>query len=344
MSREGSQIKWVNVVRCIGIFLIYVSHFGDIAGYAFPFAFTHHVPLFFIISGCMENLRSDTKIASTIAKTVKTILIPWLFYAVLSIVIRVILTNSHIEVLPQLIHIAKGTIRNQFFASALWFLTCAAAVRIVFACIRKLKNKMVILLVSLGLFVIAEFIMPYRPFVTPSFPYNVDSMLFYMLFYAIGYVAFPLMCKALAPETASGKCWLGISFVISGLYTAFLFFGKNLLHYFPQNMVTDRLQIILCPLIVGWFYCVIAKQLENVPILCKIGQETLHLCGNEYVVKTLFPATLSAFGLTTHLGNPLTVYVYNAALLISAVYLLIPYEKKILNKITSIFPVKSNQN
>lgn len=344
MSQEKSRIKWVDVVRCIGIFLIYVSHFNDIAGYAFPFAFTHHVPLFFIISGCMENLRSDTRIATTIVKTVKTILIPWLYYAILSIVIRVIMTNSYTEVLPQLFQIAKGTIRNQFFASSLWFLTCAAAVRIVFACIRKLKNKMAILLVSLGLFVIAEYIMPYRPFVNPSLPYNVDSMLFYILFYAIGYVAFPFMCKALVPKTAAGKCLLGFSCVVSGLYTALLFLGKNLLHYFPQNMITDRLQMILCPMIVGWFYCVIAKQLENVPILCKIGQETLHLCGNEYVVKTLFPVILSVFGLTTHLGNPLTVYAYNAVLLIASVYLLIPYEKKILSKITSCFSVKPKQN
>lgn len=341
MSQEKARIKWVDVVRCIGIFLIYVSHFNDIAGYAFPFAFTHHVPLFFILSGCMENLRSDTGIVSTIVKTLKTIIIPWLFYAIVSIVMHVIMTNSSAEVLPQLLQVAKGTIRNQFFASALWFLTCAAAVRIVFAFIRKLKFKIVILLVSLGLFVIAEYIMPYRPFVTPKMPYNVDSMLFYILFYAIGYVAFPFMCKALSPKKVWGKCLLGFSAVVCGAYTALLFFGKNLLLYLPQNMLTDRLQLILCPMIVGWFYCVIAKQLENVPILCKIGQETLHLCGNEYIIKTLFPVLLSIFGLGTHLGNPLIVYAYNALLLVVTVYVLIPCEKMVLNKITGIFSRKT---
>ena len=340
MIQEKARIKWVDVVRCIGIFLIYVSHFGEIAGYTFPFAFTHHVPLFFILAGCMENLRSDTGILSTIVKTIKTILIPWLFYALLSLVIRVIMNNSTAEIMPELLHIVKGTIRNQFFASALWFLTCAAAVRIVFAFIRKLKYKIAIFTVCLGLFVIAEYVMPYRPFVTPAMPYNVDSMLFYILFYAIGYVAFPFMCKALEPKKIWGKCLLGLSGLVCGGYTALLFFGKNLLLYIPQNMVTDRLQMILCPLIVCWFYCIVGKLLENVPVLCKIGQETLHLCGNEYIIKTLFPVLLSVFGLATHLGNPLIVFAYNAVMLVITTYLLVPYEKKMLNKITGIFSLK----
>lgn len=334
---KTTRIKYIDVVRCIGIFLIYVSHFCDTAGFIYPFAYTHHVPLFFIVAGCMENLNTNRGILSTIGKTLKNILIPWLFYSIISIIINVILYNNYENVILYLIQLAKGTVRNQFFASAFWFLTCIAAVRIVFSIIRKLKSKILILSVSLFMFYIAEYALPYRPFTEPSMPYNIDNMLFYMIFYAIGYIAFPYMHKALNPRTSVGKCLLGLSSLVSGFYTALLFLERNLLSYLPESNLTDSIQILICPLIVTWFYCTIAKQFENVPVLNTIGQNTLHLCGNEYIIKTMFPAFLSVFGLTSYVGNPLYLYVYNAVLLIVAVYFLIPYEKKVLEKIIKIF-------
>lgn len=45
------RLGWVDVVRCFGMFAIYLGHFGEQAGHAYTFVYTHHVALFFFISG-----------------------------------------------------------------------------------------------------------------------------------------------------------------------------------------------------------------------------------------------------------------------------------------------------
>ena len=50
-------------MKCFGIFAIYLGHFGPDGGYSYDFVFTHHVALFFFVSGCTEALSaSDRKI------------------------------------------------------------------------------------------------------------------------------------------------------------------------------------------------------------------------------------------------------------------------------------------
>ena len=333
---QHERIRWIDVVRCFGIYLIYTAHFGHSAGFLFDFAFTHHVSLFFIISGCMENLSRDEGILRTAWKTLKNILLPWLFYAILSVAVDAQVYYRTTELIPSALVIAKGTIRNQFLAGSVWFLTCIASVRILFSVLRKLKNRWLILLACLCVFVFAEYGMPYRLWQNPKLPYNVDSALYYIGFYGIGYAVFPWMCCALEPKKSRDVVFLRLSGLITGMYTVLLLFGKNLLLFLPAPLSTGPMVDLFCPLIVTYFYCILAKQLENVTILNVIGQNTLHLCGNEYIVKALALGVFGALGLRPDVDAPLPVCIYNAILLIGAVYLLIPAEKKLLKKMTDI--------
>lgn len=332
------RVKWVDVVRCIGIFLIYLAHFAEDAGMVYPYAYTHHVALFFLISGGMENMHLDCGIWDTILKTVKKILIPWLFYAVLSTLLCLIKDNYYPSMIPAVKTIAMGTIRDRFFAKSLWFLTCMAVVRILFAVIRKLRYKTLILLVCFVLYYIADVVMIPHPIETPSLLFNLDSALYYIVFYAIGYAAFPYVCNALNANTVLWNWIRSVSTLICGGYAAALFVGKDLLSYLPQVPFVELLRPILCTLLVAWFYCAIAKQLENIEIMNVVGRNTLHLCGNEYIVKTGFLAFLYAFGLNTEWRNPLVAYLYTAVLLVVAVKFIIPQEMKMLDKIYGLLP------
>ena len=72
------RVKWIDVLKCIGIFEIYLGHFGEAAGKLYPFVFTHHVPLFFFISGCVENYNKDA-VWKTVQKKFITLLVPFYF-------------------------------------------------------------------------------------------------------------------------------------------------------------------------------------------------------------------------------------------------------------------------
>lgn len=49
-----NRINWVDIIKFFGIFTIYLGHFGEVAGLGYGFVYSHHVPLFFLVSGCME--------------------------------------------------------------------------------------------------------------------------------------------------------------------------------------------------------------------------------------------------------------------------------------------------
>ncbi len=45
------RVGWIDVAKCLGIFAIYLGHFGEKAGKAYMFVFLYHVPLFFSFQG-----------------------------------------------------------------------------------------------------------------------------------------------------------------------------------------------------------------------------------------------------------------------------------------------------
>ena len=51
---KTARISWIDTAKFIGIFCIYLGHFGTSAGRSYPFVFAFHVLLFFFLSGYLE--------------------------------------------------------------------------------------------------------------------------------------------------------------------------------------------------------------------------------------------------------------------------------------------------
>lgn len=328
------RIKYLDIAKFIGIFCIYLGHFGSQAGNAFSFVFCFHVPLFFFLSGCSEALSSDISWKEYIVKNVKRILLPFLFFSIISLLFQCIVYNSHNEIFPTFINIIKGSIRNQFFAGSLWFLTCLFVMKIFFCFIRKIfKNKILILFICLGLFFVAELVINPRPIVTPHMIFNIDSACYYIIFYALGYYGWNLIKKILLWDCLYKKIISIIVGIASFGYTVLLFFGKNILSYFNSISILNLVANILCPIIVIIFIILISKLLENIKLFSDIGKNTLYLCGSEYVIKLLVPTCIQIVGLNISLPNALAAYIYTFILLIICNKILVPIEKNILKKL-----------
>lgn len=325
-----NRIRWIDTARCFGMFAIYLGHCGMSAGRAYEFVFTHHVALFFLIAGCMEANGPNLGIRKTIYKVFSRILLPWLVLCLMSAAVRTVEADG--QLMGQLLAIAKGTVRNTFAASGLWFLTCLAVIRVLFSVLRKLRSRGLILLACLVLYYVSQYALTDNPIVAPSMPYNVDSALYYIVYYGIGFVAFPFIRRALEPASWKGKAALALSALVSAGFAVLVFFGENSLRPMERIPYLGNLLPVVTALVIIWAYFIGARLLQNVRIFQQIGQNSLYLCAGEYITKTLFAGVLAVVGLEMELVNPLAAFAYSALMLYLCYRFVVPVERWLVER------------
>lgn len=330
----NDRIKYLDVAKFIGIFCIYLGHFGDMAGNAYGFVFAFHVPLFFFLSGCAENFSKDIPVSKYIIKNIKNILIPCYIFALTALLMVTIDNNTHAEVMSRFMEILKGCIRNRYLASGLWFLTCLFIVKNAFYVIKKVfKFKWLILIMCVVLYCVAQLIMDPRPIINPHMLYNIDSACYYIIYYALGYYGFGMIQKLLDWKNPINK---GICICIEipiFIYAALLFFKKDLFTYININSMMQLVCPILKPMVLIVGILIIAKAIEDIELFGMLGKNTLYLCGSEYIIKLIFPLCLKIIGLNIFYPNPLAVYMYTFFLLVLSNKMLVPVEKTIFKKL-----------
>lgn len=323
------RIKWIDVLKFVGIFCIYLGHFAKSAGNAYLYVFSFHVPLFFFLAGCTETMNKETLTHKRIIKKIKTLLIPFLFFAFISLLANLIITNGGLGSVYQSIKmILNGCIRNKFYAGSLWFLSCLFVVSLIFELLLKLKYKAVQILMVVFVFAISFSGSPFRIVNPPKLFFNVDSAIYYFIYYYLGYISFEKINKLLTHKSNINTIIIIVSGSLSFIYSALLFFGKNI--YVPLYSI-PYIKIIattFSALTSIWFFVILAYCLQNVKIFNTIGQNTLYLCGSEYIIKQVIQTLIGLIGLKLSFPNPLSTYIYTFILLLIVVKFLAPVEKQ----------------
>ena len=330
--QKTERIKWIDVAKCFGIFAIYLGHFATQAGQAYQFVFYYHVALFFFLSGCLDYYDKEQNIIDYIVKKFKVIMIPFFVFSVLSIVLLSIQNNlSLLEIKDLILLMCNGSVRNTFFAQSLWFLPCLFLMQIIFKILKKIKYKYLILAICFSLFILTSSnLFPN----IPSWSYNLDSALYYIVFFAIGYIFFPIISKTLKVDTTFKKVFFCISGLLSSLYALYIFTGHSyILGNLDLSGIFGSISVLLGTLILIWFNLILAKIFENILAFSKVGKETLYLCCNEFILKVLVVGVLASFGLSPDLSNPLNTFVYSIILIVIAMKWLIPFEKNIVKMV-----------
>ncbi|MCD7833343.1 MAG: acyltransferase family protein [Lachnospiraceae bacterium] len=363
-NRISNRKSYLDVLKFIGIFFIYLGHMADAAGSFYPFVFMYHVPLFFFVSGCAETLGRKRSFPEYVIHKVKTILIPWLFFALVSIVAYTVYADRAFglaEVRLSLVQILQGCVRNRFLAGSLWFFTCQFVICIVFRLMEKWKHFFILLVCVLA-YLAAAFLLPQNLPGEPSWYWNVDSAMYYMLYYCAGYLMFPGIDRILSGDkkrtdrvlsgssenaddrsarvksSAIGNMAVRIAaaavWAACCVYTVLCYFGSDFLSFLWALPVAGTLIYYLQALVIILFFLGIAWILRDVEAFRKIGRDTLYLCGNEMIIKELIPAFAAVFGLEVSLDSTLETVVYIALLLVVTEKLLIPAEKQLLTRFT----------
>ncbi|MBP3283925.1 MAG: acyltransferase family protein [Clostridia bacterium] len=336
-EKKSGRIDWVDALKFIGIFFIYVAHFVENSGKLCLYAYAFHVPLFFFIAGFFALKHKEDSFWKYGWHKVKTLLLPYFFFGFLTIAVLTLQANylpiSFKEVFSDLL---LG-MRNRMFASPLWFFPCLFLVEVFFEGMLKIfRNKYFVLTACVILFLAAEQFFYQDYVVLPRLWFSADTALYYLLYYAIGAVSFEKISKAsFSKEKPWKKVLFSGLFLATALIACMVFFEKEavLKNIFLAFPLGDALYEVFVALSLILFHIVIAKQLTKFPLVCEIGRNTLWLCGNELVMKTVLPVLLSVFGLHLSLQTPLHTVLYSFILLVIAVKTVIPVERKLIGNL-----------
>lgn len=270
-------------------------------------------------------------------------MLPLWGFSIFSIIIYTIQYNIGTSNVKELLWITlRGSIRNTCVIPALWFLSCLFCMDIIFKLIKQLEYKWMIFGASVILFIIAEKLIVPRPIVEPHWLYNLDSAFYYMIYYATGYIAYPYLIKLFELNTKGKKLFFSFSGVACFVYSLYLFWGKDILMMVDTIPEIAIFSSFLKAIILIYLNLVVAKLIENIYLLNEIGKETLFLCGNEFVVKTLALVFCELIGLKINLQSPLHMYIYTFILLWIAVKKIIPMEKKIISLTMESLSIQDN--
>lgn len=343
-EKRVRRVEWVDALKFIGIFFIYIAHFAESSGKICLYAYAFHVPMFFLIAGFFSLKHRDDSFVYYIINKIKTLLVPYFVFGFLTIFVLTLQANYvPFSIRKVILDLLMG-MRNQMFASPLWFFPCLFLVEVFFEGLLKLlKNKWFVFITCLILFLMAEKFFYQDYVVLPRLWFSADAGLNYLLYYAIGAVSFDGLSKF---SFSSEKLWKKILciflFTVSTLFAVVVFFDKqaiikNVFLVLPFGKSCYEVFVALTLIFV---HIVIAKQVVKFKLICDMGKNTLWFCGNEVILKTVVPAVLSTFGLYYSLNSPLHTVIYCFALLVIGEKVLIPVEKKLFSNLFATYKKK----
>lgn len=331
------RVDWIDVAKFWGMFLIYLGHFGPAAGSAYAWAFSFHVPLFFFLSGCLENYNRRGPLQNLGHKALTTLL-PFYLFGLLSLFYEAISSNTAAPLESGLRILLQGGVRNSIaYGAGLWFLSCLFVIQIAFSLIKRIPYKPVALLLCLAAYLAAELLIDPRPIAAPHGYYNVDSACYYLIFYGLGWLTFPFINRLLNETHAAARVLKVCLTAVCFAYSALLFWGRDWL--LPMAAVHPLLRAaygLLLPLPSIWLV-VMASHLFQSEGLKRVGRHSLYLCGNEFLIKSLVPQGLALIGLPLAVNTPIQAYLYSLALLALVNIALVPLEKPLLERLQGLF-------
>lgn len=337
---KSKRIEWIDTLRFIGMFSIYLSHLYEQAGYFYPFGYRFQTPLFFFIAGAADNLaRMDSTFLQHLKKKFAGIMLPYFFFGMVSILIICITGTANAgEILKIEMQYLLG-IRNQLFASMLWFLPCIFVMSLLFYGLKKLvNNRWFLLLVAMGLLVISETLLPHRPIENPSWFWNVDSVLYYFFYFVLGYAVFPYVRQLISSRSVWAYIGKVVSAVIVTAYALLFLVGKDLVAILFGRIPNMGPIIVVCSAIVMiWFSIMLAQILSFFPLLPKIGHNTLWLCGSEQVIRYLTPPLFSILGWNLTFSSPAAAIIFTFGAILAAEFAIIPVVKTLYYSLLAFF-------
>ncbi len=329
-----SRVTWVDTLKFLGMYSIYVGHFLSLTGLSYSFIFAYGVQVFFFVSGFFAISKKERSLKDTFLCRIRSLLVPYVCFSILALIIISIQNNYGLEQVLPLIKQTLLGMRNQTPAIALWFLPALFIMQVLYDLLYLLLRgrKGILFLLSMAIYIVIAILVD--PIGQPKWIFSLDSALYFFPFYAAGPILFPLLHFEWKDCSTKKKGLLTVCGIAILAITGLIYFEKML----PFYLLCKNIPLfpVLYPfftasVLTGFLY-LLARLLDQFPLLQSMGQKTLYFCGSETILKIFIPELCSIFGLTFALNDPLTVYLYGLLLMFVGYYILIPVEEKLFQK------------
>jgi fucose 4-O-acetylase-like acetyltransferase len=304
------RVHWVDVLKFLGIFTVYLGHFGEEAGKLYPFVYTYHVPLFFFVSGFFADVKKGETFFSFVKRKFKTLMVPYFVFLALSVVMHAIQYDMAAETLLFELRRYVFAVRNTLLHSSLWFFSCLFVVSVLYRLILIItKRKWIVLAISM---VTACFC----SFEQPAWFWNADSALLYLVYFALGNICFSdLRTYRYEYFRFKGRLVYILLVLLSFLIAAkTYFFGslylilKVLDIHLPKQ--AEAFFTVFNTAILLFASVQLAFFLDKRNLFRRIGRETLLMCGLEFIAKNLLQSVFALLGIKVRLDTPLITLLY----------------------------------
>ncbi len=187
-------------------------------------------------------------------------------------------------------------------------------------------------IICLLLFYISEYGLPHRPIIDPQWYWNIDSALYYIIYYGIGFCSFPLLNSILMENDSreKNKKQYVLCHLCVGGYSALAFVGKDLFRTWQNMYLLGNLIIVIRSVLIICFQIGLAYVFQGVEFYKSIGKKTLYMCGNEYIIKICISSFAGLFGFTINGGNTIAEIIYVFILLYLVNRFLVPVESLVI--------------
>jgi acyltransferase len=215
------RVAWVDYCKVVGVFLVLFGHY-TINPFCKTVIYSFHVPLFFALSGYVFSFNKAVypDFRSFFARKVRSLIFPYLFFALFSFVLWFTFFRSASDP-PGFVVKALFRVFYGFpFESALWFIPCLFLVELMFWPLRRIKSRGILITIMAAAAVIGNV---KAHFWSRSFPWSVDVAFVAIGFYGI-FAAFNREVSMVIDGVAKRPLWLAI--LISVAVTAALLNGR----------------------------------------------------------------------------------------------------------------------
>lgn len=321
MKTANGRISWVDVLKGMGIHLIYLVHLPGMTGNFNLFFMLMAVPLFFFAGGMTASSGLEKPFGAFLLDKARRILWPYLLFGLLTMAVR--LATMENATLGDVIGWSKQLLlgrRNSLFAASLWFLPCYFCLTVLYYLLRKLlRRQSVLLCAAAALSVVFRLC-----FDGPVLPWGLDYAGRYLFYYALGNALLPQLERLRHGGLPRwGKPVLAVAFAgAAGLNLLFYLYGRG---YLPglAGLTLGYVGQVAELALMTWagVFCLVglAMVLAPLPKLARLGQASLLLCCTESITKLIVPVAFEAVGLQLHYETPMQ------GLLCSALFLAVAY-------------------
>lgn len=282
-----SRIKSIDIAKAIGIILIVLGHVSE-NGRITKFVYSFHVPLFFIISGYLY--KQESKEIMFLKKKIKTIIVPYLAFGLLSFVYWFLIERNFREqnVNPLVpfcnLFIAQAGEYNFITNSALWFLPCLFCTEIIFDLLKRVLRKDNILFI--GVLTICIIGCIYNELNLISLPLELNTAFIAIGFYFCGYLwknkaedLFKLKIK---------KRWISVMLIIICLIMVVIISEINQGIYMYDEIYNNYFLAYIGGILGTFLVYMISNLIARNKILEFIGQNTLIIMCIHEPIKRIF--------------------------------------------------------